>query len=289
MAAPPGLDAYSPREIADRVANIGVVKARLPFLQMAMLGVLGGAFIALGALYFTLVTSDPTISYAWSRVLGGMVFSLGLIMVVVAGAELFTGNNLLVMAWADRSISTRELARNWIIVYITNVIGAFGVVALAWLAGLGELNQQRVALHVINIAVAKTAMPFWKAFFAGVLCNVLVCMAVWLAMAGRSVADKVLAIIFPISAFVAAGFEHSVANFFFIGLGLVFKADIGHTLALSLESLSFWGFARNLVPVTLGNIFGGGVLVAFVYHIIYRRKPPEPQAIGTMQDGRPRP
>jgi formate transporter len=271
MATPFGLDAYSPREIADRVANIGVVKARLPFVPMAMLGVLGGAYIALGALYFTLVTSDPSISYAWSRVLGGMVFSLGLIMVVVAGAELFTGNNLLVMAWADRSISTRELARNWIIVYLTNVVGAFGVVALAWLAGLGDLNQQRVAHHVVNIAVAKTAMPFWKAFFAGVLCNVLVCMAVWLAMAGRSVADKVLAIIFPISAFVAAGFEHSVANFFFIGLGLVFKADIGHTLSIPLESLSLGGFVRNLVPVTLGNIVGGGVLVASVYHIIYRR------------------
>ncbi len=288
MVAPQGLDAYSPREIADRIANIGVVKARLPLVPMAMLGILGGAFIALGALYFTLVTSDPTISYAWSRVLGGMVFSLGLIMVVVAGAELFTGNNLLVMAWADRSISTQELARNWIIVYVTNIIGAFGVVALAWLAGLGELNQQRVALHAINIAVAKTAMPFWKAFFAGVLCNVLVCMAVWLAMAGRSVTDKVLAIIFPISAFVAAGFEHSVANFFFIGLGLVFKADIGHTLSIPLESLSLWGFAHNLVPVTLGNIVGGGLLVAFVYHIIYRRERPEPQAVDTRQDDRPR-
>jgi formate transporter len=289
MATAFGLDAYSPREIADRVASVGVAKARLRFVPMAMLGVLGGAYIALGALYFTLVTSDPAISYGWSRVLGGMVFSLGLIMVVVAGAELFTGNNLLVMAWADRLISTRELARNWIIVYITNVIGAFGVVALAWLAGLGELNQNRVSLHVINIAVAKTMMPFWKAFFAGVLCNVLVCMAVWLAMAGRSVADKVLAIIFPISAFVAAGFEHSVANFFFIGLGLVFKADIGHTLSIPLESLSLGGFVHNLVPVTLGNIVGGGLLVAFVYHIIYRRERPEQQAVETGQDGRPRP
>ena len=278
MSSTFGVDAYSPREIADRVANIGVVKARLPLVPMAMLGILGGAFIALGALYFTLVTSDPTISYAWSRVLGGMVFSLGLIMVVVAGAELFTGNNLLVMAWADHLITTRELARNWAIVYLTNIIGAFGVVALAWLAGLGELNQHRVAQHVVNIAVAKTAMPFWKAFFAGVLCNVLVCMAVWLAMAGRSVADKVLAILFPISAFVAAGFEHSVANFFFIGLGLVFKADIGHTLSVSLEWLSLAGFARNLVPVTLGNIVGGGVLVAFVYHIIYRRGRPAQNA-----------
>ncbi len=231
MATSFGLDAYSPREIADRVATIGVVKARLPFVQMAMLGVLGGAFIALGALYFTLVTSDPSISYAWSRVLSGVVFSLGLIMVVVAGAELFTGNNLLVMAWADRLITTRELSRNWLIVYIANIIGAFGVVALA----------------------------------------------------GRSVADKVLAILFPISAFVAAGFEHSVANFFFIGLGLVFKADIGHTLSVSFEALSLAGFARNLVPVTLGNIVGGGVPVAFVYHIIYRRGRPDQPASDALQ------
>ena len=287
MTNPLGLDAYSPREIAERVANVGVVKARLPMVPMAMLGILGGAFIALGALYFTLVTSDPTISYAWSRVLGGMVFSLGLIMVVVAGAELFTGNNLLVMAWADGLITTRELTRNWVVVYVTNIVGAFGVVALAWLAGLGELNQHRVATHVMNIAVAKTSMPFWKAFFAGVLCNVLVCMAVWLAMAGRSVTDKVLAIIFPISAFVAAGFEHSVANFFFIGLALVFKADIGHTLSIPLESLTLAGFVRNLVPVTLGNIVGGGVLVAAVYYVIYRRQ--YPQAHEANEEDRPNP
>jgi formate/nitrite transporter len=266
-----GLQAFSPRQIAALVSATGVAKARLPFLSMAMLGVLGGSFIALGALYFTLVTSDTTLSYAIARVLGGLVFSTGLIMVVVAGAELFTGNNLLVMAWADRLISSGELARNWIVVYIANAVGALGVVALAWLAGLGSTNSGNVALQVVTIAAHKAALPFWQAFFAGVLCNVLVCMAVWLAMAGRTVADKILGIVFPISAFVAAGFEHSVANFYFLALGLLLKGEVTATHAIAADALTPLGIAGNLIPVTIGNIVGGGVLVALVYHVIYRR------------------
>lgn len=266
-----GLDAYSPKEVAARVSSVGVVKARLPLLPMTMLGMLAGAFIALGALYFTLITSDPSLGYALSRLLGGLVFAMGLIMVVVAGGELFTGNNLLVMAWADRQISTGELLRNWSVVYVANAVGAFGVVALVWLAGLSHWNNGAVARLVLRIALTKSSLPFWEAFFAGVLCNVLVCMAVWLAMAGRSVTDKILAIVLPISAFVAAGFEHSVANFYFIGLGLVIDA-YGSVPAATTEAMLSWqGFVRNLVPVTLGNIVGGGVLVALVYHLIYRR------------------
>jgi formate transporter len=264
-----GFDAYSPKEVAARVSSVGVAKARLPLLQMCMLGILGGAFIALGALYFTLITSDAALGYAIARFLGGVVFSLGLILVVVAGGELFTGNNLLVMAWADRQITTKELLRNWVVVYIANAVGAFGVVALAWLAGLGHWNDGAVAHHVLKIATHKTTLPFWEAFFGGVLCNVLVCLAVWLAMAGRTVADKILAILLPISAFVAAGFEHSVANFYFIGLGLVIKSATD--LGLAAAALNPAGFVGNLVPVTLGNIVGGGVLVALVYYVIYRR------------------
>jgi formate transporter len=265
-----GLDAFSPPEVARRVSDVGVRKARLPLLPMAMLGVLGGAFIGLGALYFTLITSDPALGYAAKRLLGGIVFSLGLILVVVGGAELFTGNNLLVMAWADRQIRTRELLRNWLIVYVTNFIGAAGVAGLAWLARLGDGNGGAIATHAIAVAAAKTALPFAQAFFAGVLCNVLVCLAVWLAMAGRSVADKILAIVFPISAFVAAGFEHSVANFFFIVFGMLLETDTtaGHVTG---NTLTWAGFVHNLVPVTLGNIVGGSVLVALVYHLIYRR------------------
>lgn len=269
-----GFDAYSPKEIAERVEHAGVAKARLPLLSMAMLGVLAGSFIGLGALYFTLVTSDPSLGFAASRVLGGIAFSLGLILVVVAGAELFTGNNLLVIAWADKKISSRELLKNWVVVYLSNAVGAAGLVALVVLSRHPDMNSGAVALHAVKIAAAKTALPFWEAFFKGVLCNVLVCLAVWLAMAGRSVTDKIMAIIFPISAFVAAGFEHSVANMYFIPLGILLSDSVPSGAAASIAHLNWQGFAQNMLPVTLGNIVGGGLMVALVYYIIYRRGVP---------------
>ena len=184
-----GLDAYSPREIAEKVNAVGVTKARLPFLQTAMLGVLAGGFIGLGALFFTLVASDATLGFAATRVLGGLVFSLGLILVSVGGAELFTGNNLMVMAWADRKITTRELLRNWAIVFLANAFGAIGLAVTVYLANHGAMNGGAVAAAYVKIAAAKTALPFAEAFFKGVLCNLLVCLAVWLAMAGHTVAD----------------------------------------------------------------------------------------------------
>jgi len=216
-------DAYAPGEIAARVETIGVAKARLPLLSMLMLSVLAGAYIGLGALYFVLVRSDPSMGFAARQVLGGVAFSLGLITVVVAGAELFTGNNLLAMAWADGKISTREVLRNWTIVCCGNFIGAAGLALLVFLSGHPEMNNGAIAQEYLRIAAAKVAMPFWTAFFKGILCNVLVCMAVWMALAGRSVVDKAVAIVFPISAFVAAGFEHSVANMYFIPLGMLLR------------------------------------------------------------------
>lgn len=271
MAEMFGFDAYSPKEIAERVENVGVAKARLPLLSMAMLGILAGGFIGVGALYFTLVTSDPLLGFAASRVLGGVAFSLGLILVVVAGAELFTGNNLLVIAWADKKISTLELSRNWLVVYLSNAIGAIGLAILVALSHHPDMNSGAVALHAVKIAAAKTTLPFWEAFFKGVLCNILVCLAVWLAMAGRSVTDKIMAIIFPISAFVAAGFEHSVANMYFIPLGILLNDSVPPGTVLDITHVNWQGFAQNMLPVTLGNIVGGGVMVALVYYIIYRR------------------
>jgi formate/nitrite transporter len=260
-----GFDAFSPKEIAARVEAIGVTKARLPLLAMAMLGMCAGGFIGLGALYYTLIVSDSTLSFAASRMLGGLAFSLGLILVVIAGAELFTGNNLLVMAWADRRITTAELARNWVVVYLSNAFGAIGLAGIVYLSQHGELNHGAVAAQYVTIAAAKTALPFWEAFLKGVLCNLLVCLGVWLAMAGHSVADRILAIVFPISAFVAAGFEHSVANMYFIPLGILLS-DVS-----SGPAPDWWGFARNLLPVTLGNVVGGSIMVAAVYYLIYRR------------------
>jgi formate transporter len=190
---------------------------------VATLGVLAGGFIGPGALYFTLVTSDPSLGFAASRLLGGVTFSLGLILVVVAGAELFTGNNLLVMAWASGRITTKDLIRNWIIVYLANLAGALGLVFLVVLSHHWQMNNTAVGINAVKIAAAKTAIPFWEAFFKGIICNILVCLAVWLALAGRSVTDKIFAVIFPISAFVAAGFEHSIANMYFIPLGILLK------------------------------------------------------------------
>lgn len=263
-------DTYSPKEIAERVATTGVAKARLPWLSMLMLAVLAGAFIGLGGMYFVIIKSDVAqLGFAASQVLGGVAFSLGLILVIIAGAELFTGNNLLVMAWAERMISTGELLRNWLVVCIGNFIGAMGLALLVFLSRHTEMNSGAIAEQYVSIAVAKCTLPFWAAFFKGALCNVLVCMAVWMAIAGRSVTDKAVAIVFPISAFVAAGFEHSIANMYFIPLAMLLQnVDQVGVAQYTITWASFFG---NLVPVILGNLAGGSVLVGLVYHVIYQR------------------
>lgn len=255
-----GLDAYSPREIAARVHEVCLLKARLPFLQLAMLGVLAGGFIGLGSLYYVIVVSDPALPHALQRVLGGVVFSLGLLLVVVAGAELFTGNNLLAMAWADGRLSTRDVLYNWAVVSVANFAGAAGLALVVLLSG----HAGQYAGTYLEIAAAKSSLPLAQAFFLGVLCNVLVCLAMWMVLAGRSVVDKFIAIVLPISAFVAAGFEHSIANMYFLPLAMLLQASAGQ----SVEYAWLW---RNLVPVIAGNLVGGSVLVALVYYVIYRR------------------
>jgi formate transporter len=254
-------DCYSPRQIAERVESACLAKATTPLLSLAMLGVLAGAFIGLGSMFYVIVASDATLGFAASRVLGGLVFSLGLVLVVVAGAELFTGNNLLAMAWAQRALTTRDVLKNWTVVCAANFVGAVGLAAFVFLSGLAD----GLAGTYLEIATAKAALPFGAAFFRGLLCNVLVCMAVWMTLAGRSVTDKVIAVVFPISAFVAAGFEHSVANMYFFPLAAMLQAAHGATPDFSW----LW---RNLVPVIAGNLVGGSVLVALVYYVIYRRR-----------------
>ncbi|MBY0264989.1 MAG: formate/nitrite transporter family protein [Burkholderiales bacterium] len=266
----PNVDAYSPQQIAERVDSLGVAKARLPLLSMVMLGMLAGAFIGLGALYYTLVVSDAALSFAASRVLGGVCFSLGLLLVVVAGAELFTGNNLLAMAWAGGKVSTAEVLRNWAVVCLANFAGAAGLALLVYLSGHASLNGGEVGQTYMKIAAAKSTMPVTELFFRGALCNVLVCMAVWMVLAGRTVVDKFVAIVLPISAFVAAGFEHSIANMYFFPLALLLK-DSGIALPAGADAITLWAMFRNLGPVILGNIVGGSVLVALVYYVIYLR------------------
>lgn len=265
-----GFDAYAPREIAERVENVGVAKARLPFLPLAFLGVLAGAFIGLGAMYFTLVTSDTTLGFAAAGVLGGVTFSLGLVLVIVAGAELFTGNNLIAMAWAEGKVSTLEVLRNWVIVCAANFIGAAGLAVIVFLSGHLGMNGDAVALQAVKIAAAKAALPAVEAFYSGVMCNILVCMAVWMAFAGRSVIDKTVAILFPVSAFVAAGFEHSIANMYFFPIAMLQQA-YSPLAAPGVELIDAAHMLRNLAFVIAGNIVGGSVLVALVYHIVYRR------------------
>jgi formate/nitrite transporter len=249
--------------VALLVEQVGVKKATLPALQTLALGLLAGAFIAFGAMYFTLVMTGSPLGFGPARLLGGLAFSLGLILVVVGGAELFTGNNLIVMAWADRKITTRQLARNWALVYLANFAGALGTALLVHWSGALALGGGAVAETAGAIAQAKVALGFGEAFFRGILCNVLVCLAVWLCFAAHDVPGKILAIVFPISAFVALGFEHSIANMYLIPIAMLTGA----------EGVSVAGLLGNLVPVTLGNVIGGGVFVAAIYWVIYLRHP----------------
>ena len=262
-----GSDAYAPLEVARRVQTVGVAKARMATLPLLMLGVLAGAFIGLGSMLFVIVRSDPTLGFAPSQIGGGLVFSLGLLLVVVAGAELFTGNNLLAMAWADGRITSVEVLRNWTLVCAANFVGAAGLALIVFASGHTGMNEGAIGRTVVRIALAKQGLPAWEAFLRGVLCNVLVCMAVWMAMAGRSVVDKAVAVVFPISAFVAAGFEHSIANMYLMPLAMLVQAPAAATL------VTWSGMAANLVFVIAGNLVGGSVLVGLTYHVIYGRRP----------------
>ena len=275
QASPPqpplfSLNAYSPAEIKEAVEKVGVKKTNLPFLASLMLAVIAGGGIGLGALYYTVVVSDAALSFAAARVMGGVVFSLGLIIVLVGGAELFTGNNLIVMAWASGNVSAKEMLRNWVVVYFGNLIGALGLVILVFLSHHLDMNGGRVGLSILNTAVAKIQPDAVTLFFKGVLCNLLVCLAVWLAYAGRTVTDKIVAAILPVSAFIAAGFEHCVANMYFLPLAWLMTRTGNVPADFDASVITMTGIIHNLVPVTLGNIVGGAGLVGAMYWTIYR-------------------
>ncbi|MBO4227928.1 formate/nitrite transporter family protein [Bradyrhizobium neotropicale] len=264
------LSAYSPAEIKEAVEKVGVKKANLPCQASFMLAMVAGGSIGLGAVYYSIVASDAELSFATIRVVGGLTFSLGLALVLIAGAELFTGNNLIVMAWASGKVSMRQMLRNWVVVYCGNLVGALGLVILVFFSHHLDMNNGRVGASVLNTAVGKIQPDFVTLFFKGVLCNVLVCLAVWLAYAGRSVTDKIVGAILPVSAFIAAGFEHCVANMYFLPMAwlLTQTGNVPPDLDTSLITIS--GIIHNLVPVTLGNIVGGAGLVGAVYWVIYR-------------------
>jgi formate/nitrite transporter len=275
------IDAYAPAQMAARVEKVGIVKGNLDFLSTFTLAVLAGAFIAFGAVFYTYVIHDSTLPAGLTKLLGGLVFCLGLILVIVAGAELFTGNNLIVMAYVSRKVTLEQLLRNWGIVFIGNLVGSLGMVLLVWVSGLWTAGNSGAGVTALMIASGKVDLTFPEALSRGILCNLLVCLAVWLCFSGRSVTDKILAIIFPITAFVALGFEHSVANMYFIPAGLLLKqspkvlaaAESILGSASELSGLTLSGFlVGNLLPVTVGNIVGGGFLVAAVYWFVYLRR-----------------
>jgi formate/nitrite transporter len=274
------LDALLPAEMASKAADIGVRNAAMGVVPTFVLAILAGAFIALGAAFATTVAAGATglLPFGIVRLVAGVAFSLGLILVIVGGAELFTGNNLLAMAWAAGRISVASIVRNWAIVYAGNLVGAVGTAVLVVVAGQYLFGDGAVGAVALSTAAAKAGLDPLRAFVLGILCNGLVCLAVWLTYSARTTTDRILAIVPPIAAFVAMGFEHSVANMYFIPIGILIRF---------LAPGSFWGaigrgpddytdldaagLIGNLVPVTLGNIVGGTVLVAAVYWLVYLR------------------
>ncbi len=291
---PISFDALLPPAMAAKAEDLGVKKANLKIANMFLLAVLAGAFIGIGAIFATTVAAGSMsikdasgaaafatgLPYGITRLLVGLVFTVGLILVIVGGAELFTGNTLITIAFASKKVTLAQLLRNWGIVYLGNLVGSVATAYLVFLGKQYSFGNGSVGLAALNIAEGKTALTFIQAVALGIMCNALVCMAVWMCYSARSTTDKILAIIPPIACFVAAGFEHSIANMYFIPMGLFIKGSgdtaffemIGKTIE-NFPTLT-WGnfFLANLLPVTIGNIIGGGIMVGLVYWFVYQRK-----------------
>jgi formate transporter len=274
------IDALLPVEMAQRAEQIGVRKAAMATANLFALALLAGAFVALGAIFSTTVAAGANgiLPYGLTRLLVGLSFCLGLILIIVGGAELFTGNTLIVMAWASGKVTTAALLRNWLIVYVGNFVGSVGTAILLLMSKQYTFGAGSVGVTALAIANTKVHFDFLQAVALGALCNALVCLAVWLTFSARSTTDKIWAILFPITAFVTAGFEHSIANMYFIPLGLLIKAfdpGFANTSGLDLTGLTWRTFlVNNLLPVTIGNIVGGVVLVAAVYWLVFLQRRP---------------
>jgi formate/nitrite transporter len=280
------IDPILPAAMAVRAEEYGVKRAQTDAVTELVLSVLGGAFVALGAIFATTVSAGTlgdgsvafSLPYGITRLLIGLAFCLGLILVVIGGAELFTGNNLIVMAWASRKVTTRRMLANWGLVFTGNAVGALGTAVLLFLSTQYTFGNGAVGLVALNTAHAKASLAFVPALVLGILCNALVCLAVWMCYSARTSVDRVVSMVPPIAGFAAAGFEHSIANIYFIPVGLLIKAgapaafweSIGRTPA-DFPALSWENFVANLVPVTLGNIVGGSLMVAAVYWFVYLR------------------
>jgi formate/nitrite transporter len=280
MSTDPTLDALLPEDVARKAEALGVAKANRDLVPLLTLSVLAGAFIALGAMFSTVVATGlpGTLPLGLSRVLPAIAFSLGLILVVVCGAELFTGDVLMAIAWASRRLSPTDMLRAWAIILIGNLIGSVATALMVFWSDQWMLGNGEVGTTALQIASFKSSLSATQAFWRGLLCNVLVCLAVWASLAARSVSDKVLVVIPPVAAFVAAGFEHSVANFYYLPLAWLIHgfAPHGFWSATQLDPGLFAAFTiantlRTQIPVVLGNLVGGACLVALVYWLAYLR------------------
>ncbi|HEX6094579.1 MAG TPA: formate/nitrite transporter family protein [Dongiaceae bacterium] len=274
------IDAMLPPEMALACEAAGAAKAGRDAVALVVLGLLAGAFIAFGAIFMTIVLTG-TGDFPWgiARLLAGVVFSLGLILVIVGGAELFTGDSLMIVACASRRITLSALIRAWILVYVGNIAGAIGTALLVFLAGQHEFGSGAVGKTALAIASAKAALPTFQLFFLAVLCNVLVCLAVWMSFGARSTADKVLVIVPPVAAFVAAGFEHSIANLYLLPYGIAIKAWAGPEFwtalgqsAADYPQLTAKAALHNITVATLGNLVGGSLMVGGVYWFVHLRR-----------------
>lgn len=273
------IDSLMPSEMALQSERIGIAKATMPKSKTLVLAILAGAFIAFGCVFFTIVTVGSSMSYGTTRLVGGLCFSLGLVLVIVGGAELFTGNNLIIMAWANKKISTIQVLKNWIFVYIGNLVGAIFIVVLILISKQYLFSNGAVGINMLNIAKHKCELGFVQSITLGILCNILVCLSVWLSHSSRSISGKIIAIVFPVTAFVASGFEHSIANMYFIPEAILvlkygeagFLENIAPTIS-NYQSVNWTNYIfNNLLPVTIGNIIGGALLVGMVYWFVYLR------------------
>ncbi len=274
------IDALLPPQMALACEAAGVAKAGRDALALLILGLLAGAFIALGAIFMTVVlTGAGDLPWGVARLLAGLVFSLGLILVIVGGAELFTGDSLMVVAYASQRIALLALLRAWSLIFVGNIGGAVGTAALVFLAEHHVFGGGAVGKTALAVASAKAALPTIQLFFLAVLCNVLVCLAVWMSFGARSATDKVMVIVPPVAAFVAAGFEHSIAKLYLLPYGLAIKAwagpefwtAIGQTAA-DYPQLGVSGALHNIVVATIGNLIGGSVMVGAIYWFLYMRR-----------------
>lgn len=277
QASPPMVDSKSPAAVAEAIATkVGVAKANAPFFNLLILGIFAGVYIGFGAALATLVSHDASqyIGLGLAKFFAGAVFSVGLMLVVIAGSELFTGNNLIMVSVLSGDTKMSKMLRNWGIVYFANFLGALLLVGIMYGTGLWKGGNMGVGVKALAIANAKVNIPFGEALFRGIGCNWLVCLAVWMMISSRTVVGKIFAAFFPIMAFVALGFEHSVANMYFIPMGLFLKGGaVAAKAGLDLANLT-WGafFVKNLIPVTIGNIIGGSIFVAALYWSVYLRK-----------------